>query len=198
MRLLMTTYSPYARKCWAAVLELGLEARVELVKLPPRMPAEAKPDVEAVNPLSKVPALLTPDGPVVDSRVILPFLDELAGGSLYASDADGWRERTLEALADGMCDAGVIVRLEQIRPEAEQRAADIAIYRGKIVRTLDYLEANPPAGDRFHAGTLALMAAIDWLAFRAIVPDPLDGRPRLAAFHARWADRPCIAATRPA
>jgi len=180
------------------VIELELEGRVELVKLPPRMPADSKPDVEAINPLSKIPALETPDGPVLDSRVIVPSLNELGGGTLYATGAEGWRERTLEALADGMCDAGVHVRLEQLRPEAEQRAGEIAIYRAKITRTLDHLEANPPAGDRFHAGVIALIAAIDWLQFRNIVPGVLEGRPRLAAFHAHWADRPCLSATRPA
>lgn len=198
MRLMMTTLSPYARKCWAAVIELGLLDRVELVKLPPRMPTETKPDLEAVNPLSKIPALETADGPIVDSRVIVPYLDSLGGGALYPAGAEGWRVRTIEAMADGMCDAGVVVRLESIRPEAEQRPAEIGAYRRKITDTLDWLEGHLPVSDRFDAGVLALVAAIDWFSFRAIVPGPLEGRPRLADFHARWAERPCLRDTRPA
>lgn len=198
MRLIMTKLSPFARKCWVSVLELGLEDRVQLVAVEPRLPVHSKPDVEAVNPLSKVPALETGNGPVIDSGVICAYLNELAGGDLIASGPDRWEELTLEALADGMCDAGVVVRLEMVLPEAERRPADIAANRGKITRALDMLEANPPLCERFHIGKIALIAAIDWFRFRSILEaDPLEGRPNLARFHAQWAERPSIAATRP-
>lgn len=198
MQLLASKPSPYARKCRAAVIELGLADRVAVELVPPRLPLDPKPDVEAVNPLSKVPILVTPGGPIVDSRVICAFLNELAGGTLVAAGENGWRERTLEALADGMIDAGVVVRLEMVRPEAERRPADIAAYRGKIERTLDLLERDPPARDRFHVGHLALVCAIDWMRFRSITRrDPLEARPGLAALHAHWTERDCLRATRP-
>jgi glutathione S-transferase len=62
MRLYVTKPSPYARKAWAAVLELGLQERVEVVTLEARMPTTPKPDLEPLNPLGKVPALVTDDG----------------------------------------------------------------------------------------------------------------------------------------
>ncbi|MDT7934870.1 MAG: glutathione S-transferase N-terminal domain-containing protein [Sphingomonadaceae bacterium] len=198
MRLILTKLSPFARKVWAIVLEHRLHDRVLLDFVAPRLPRDSKPDVETVNPLSKVPALETPAGPVIDSRVIAAMLDELGGGGLIASGAERWAELTLEALADGMCDAGVVVRLEYARPEAERRRDDIAAYRAKIERSLDMLEASPPACERFHVGKIALIAAIDWLRVRSILErDPLDGRPGVAAVHARWSERPCLAETRP-
>ena len=45
MRLIVTKPSPYARKARAAVLELGLEGRVETVEVPARPPNEPKPDL---------------------------------------------------------------------------------------------------------------------------------------------------------
>lgn len=197
MRLLMTTFSPYARKCWAAIIELGIEDRVELIRLPPRLPNDAKPDVEVVNPLSKVPALMTPAGPILDSRVIAAYLNEFAGGTLYGDGSDRWGDLTLEALADGICDAGVVVRLEQVRARDTQRAEDVYAHQRKIHAALDFLEANPPSCDRFHIGKIALVSAIDWLRFRNVVPDPLLDRPALSSFHACWSPRPCLAETLP-
>jgi glutathione S-transferase len=200
VKLLVTRPSPYARKGWAAVLELGLGDRVAIEELPARMPTTPKPDLEAVNPLGKVPTLLR-DGahPIVDSRVIVAFLDAMAGGGrLIPAEAEArWSALTLEAIADGMMDAGVVVRMEALQPEGQRRGDEVSAYLGKIARACDRLEREPPAAE-FHVGQLALACAIDWLRFRALGPDPLAGRPRLADWHASLADRPCLAATRPA
>jgi glutathione S-transferase len=199
MRLLVTTASPYARKTRAAVIELGLDERVEIVRVPIRLPQQAKPEVEAANPLGKIPVLVLDDGrPIADSPVIVAYLDALAGGGLIPRGEDKWRALTLEALADGCMDAGVVLRLEQLKPAERQDAAEVAAYQAKIARTLDRIEADPHWLDgRFDVGQLALACAIEWMIFRELVPDPLAGRPRLAEWLGRLRGRPSLAATAP-
>ena len=198
MRLLVTRASPYARKTRAAVIELGLQDRVEMTAVPIRLPQQAKPDVEAVNPLGKIPVLELDDGALIaDSPVIVAYLDELAGG-LIPADEDKWRALTLEALADGCMDAGFVLRMEQLKEEARRDPAEVGAYTAKIERTLDRLEQEPHwlAGD-FNVGHLALACALDWIAFRRLVADPLAGRPRLAQWLEATRERPSLAATRP-
>jgi glutathione S-transferase len=200
LRLLVTRPSPYARKAWAAVHEVGLLDRIEVVELPARMPQTPKPDLDAINPLGKVPALCMVDGRfIVDSPVIVAYLDALAGEPLLPAGEDRWRVLTLEALADGCMDAGVVLRIEQLKGEEARDPLECAVHQDKIARTLDEIERGPHwlAGE-FNRGQLALACAVDWLIFRDLVPDPLAGRPRLAATMSALRDRPALAATAPA
>lgn len=199
MRLFVTKPSPYARKAWSAMLALWLEDRVEVVELPARMPTVPKPELEAVNPLGKVPTLALGDGRfLVDSPVIVAYLDERAGGGLIPSGDARWRTLTLEALADGCMDAGVVIRVEQLKAPERRDEAEIAAHAGKITRTLDLIEVDGAwLADRLDAGALALICAIDWLVFRELVPEPLSGRPRLADWHAGLREHPALVPTRP-
>jgi glutathione S-transferase len=199
MRLYVTNPSPYARKAWAAVLELRLDDRVEIVELAARMPTVPKPELEALNPLGKVPALITDDGELIaDSPVIVAYLNAVAEGRLVPAGEERWRALTLEALADGCMDAGVVLRVESLKDETKRDRAEIAAYSAKIERTFDLLEAEPdrlPA--EYNVGSLALICAIEWLVFRDLVPEPLARRPRLSEWVSRLRDRPSLAATRP-
>ena len=199
MRLFVTRPSPYARKAWTAVLELGLDDRVEIVELPARMPTVPKPELEAVNPIGKVPALALDEGEmIVDSPVIVAYLDALAGVRLIPAGADRWRTLTLEALADGCMDAGVVLRVEALKDETRRDPAEIAAHAAKIARTLDFVEARPDQlRPELDAGGLALVCALDWLVFRGLVAAPLAGRPRLAGWFLAMRERPSLAATRP-
>jgi glutathione S-transferase len=199
MRLFVTRPSPFARKAWSAMLELGLESRVELVILPPRMPKVAKPDLEAVNPLGKVPALLADDGTLIaDSRVIVRHFEELTGGGLIPSGDARWRALTLEALADGCIEAGIVLRVESLKDEAKRDGDEIAAYASKIERTFDYIESRPDLlDDDFNIGQLTLACVAEWIVFREIMADPVPGRPRIAARVDALRDRPSLQATRP-
>lgn len=199
MQLFVTKPSPYARKAWAAMLHLDLHQRVEVVELPARMPTTPKPELDAVNPLGKVPALITDEGELIaDSPVIVAYLNDLTGGSLIPPDRERWRALTLEALADGCVDAGVVLRVEQLKDESRRDSQEIAAHAAKIARTLDLIEADPRwlDGD-FNVGQLALACAIDWLVFRSLVPDPEAGRPRLSRWLSEVRPLPALSATRP-
>jgi glutathione S-transferase len=199
MQLYVTKPSPYARKAWAAVLELGLEDQVEIIELEPRMPTVAKPDLEPINPLGKVPTLVIGDGQLIlDSAVIVAYLNQLASGNLIPEGPERWRALTLEALANGCMDAGIVLRVESLKAEAKRDEAEIAAYTAKIDRTLDMIEQDEIwLAQPFTVGALSLVCVLDWFAFRQILPDPLGGRPRLAGWLAGLRDRPSLAATRP-
>jgi len=199
VKLLVTRASPYARKTRAAVIELGLQDRVDVIEVPIRLPQDSKPDVEAVNPLGKIPVLELDDGRLIaDSPVIVAYLNELAGGRLIPNTADKWRVLTLEALADGCMDAGFVLRMEQLKDEARRDPAEVAAYTGKIERTLARIEEEPEwlAGD-FNAGQLALACALDWIVFRGLLADPLASRPRLGKWLEEVSERRSLASTRP-
>ena len=200
MRLFVTKPSPYARKAWSAITELGLEENVAVTVLPARPPTAEKPDLDALNPLGKVPALITQSGELIaDSPVIVAYLDAFAGGGLIPRGEERWRALTLEALADGCMDAGVVLRLAALKPEAQRDPAEAAAHLAKIERTLDLIEAEPKwLEGRFNVGQLALVCAVEWLMFREILADPLAGRPRLAEWHRCASDRPALLGTRPA
>lgn len=199
MRLLVTRASPYARKARAAVVELALEDEVEIVELPIRLPQDAKPDVEALNPLGKIPLLVLGNGQLIaDSPVIVAYLDALTGGGLIPSGADKWRVLTLEALADGCMDAGFVLRMEQLKEEARRDPGEVTAYTGKIDRTLDRIEREPGwLEGGFNVGQLALACALDWIVFRGLVADPLGNRSRLRSWLEAVSERPSLAATRP-
>jgi glutathione S-transferase len=199
MQLYVTAPSPYARKARAAVIELGLQDRVEVVELPARMPTIPKPELEILNPLGKVPALITDEGELIaDSPVIVAYLDALAGGGLIPAGDGRWRALTLEALADGCMDSGVVLRVESLKDEAKRDEAERAAFADKIHRTLDMIERDPRwLPQDFNVGALALACAIDWIIFRRLIPDPLASRPRLEAWLEALRERPSLAATRP-
>src|SRR5580700_5590897 len=104
MQLRASPLSPFVRKVRMAVIRLGLENRVEIVRADPQ---NAEDSLRQQNPLGKIPVLITDDGEALyDSRVILEYLDHAAGGGILIPD--GWPARrdvlVLQALCDGIMD----------------------------------------------------------------------------------------------
>ena len=113
MKLLYQTHSPYARKVLVAAHEMGLAGRVE-VSHHETSPTQRNDTVFAANPLGKAPVLITDDGlALFDSSVICEYLDGLHGGPalIPAEGSERWNVLRLQALAQGLCDAGIALRL---------------------------------------------------------------------------------------
>ena len=74
MKLFRTPASPFVRKVMVAILELGLQDRIELVstRWPHSWATETvpfAPDFAAATPVGRIPALVTDDGMrLTDSR----------------------------------------------------------------------------------------------------------------------------------
>lgn len=199
MKLVIARPSPFARKARIALLEKALPHAVQI----------DNPWVEAavgkMNPLGKVPALILDDGRVItDSSVIVEYLETLdAPPALIPRDpALRIAHRQIEAYADGICDAVVLIVLERARPQARRSADWIARQGAKIPAALAELERELGSADCFtaHGFGLAEIAAGCALGYLDLRYPELDWRrdaPALAALDARLALRPSFAATRP-
>jgi glutathione S-transferase len=154
----------------------------------------------ALNPLGKIPALARDDGPALyDSRVICRYLDDRAQAGLYPASRL-WDVLTLEATADGIMDAAVLIIYEsRVRPEDHRFAPWVDGQWTKIDRSLDALEQRwlSHLHGPLDMGQIAVGAALGYLDFRHDERGWRNGRPGLAAWEAVFAERPSMVATRP-
>ena len=139
MKLLGSDTSPYTRKARLVLLEKGLPHAY--VVAPPREPGSPVPQH---NPLGRVPTLLLDDGTAVfDSPVICEYLDTLNDRPILIPRSDPlerMRVRRWEALADGIMDSAVVVRLESLRPAEKQDPPTLALHGNAISRALALAE----------------------------------------------------------
>jgi len=201
MKLHFSPTSPFVRKCTVCAHELGLTERIE------RLPASAHPvqrDRRIIenNPLGKVPTLLTDDGQALyDSRVICEYLDSLAGGGrLFPADgAARWQALTLQALGDGVADAGVLVRYEDtVRTEGLRWPQWREAQFDKIGTSLAYLESHVALlHDRVDIGSIAVACALGFLDFRYADFGWRERYPQVAAWAAQFNQRPSMQASQP-
>lgn len=200
MKLLRAGPSPYVRKVLVTLHETGLADAVDFVDVT-ASPLAPDPTLTAANPVGKIPALIRDDGPTLfDSRVICRYLDARTGSTLYPEHRI-WDTLTLEAMADGMLDAAVLMVYEgRFRPEDKVHPAWVEGQWAKVSRTLDALEARWMAhlSGRFDMGHIAVGCALGYLDFRHAARGWRDDHPALAAWYAKMADRPAMIATAPA
>ena len=93
-------------------------------------------------------------------------------------------------------DAAVLRRMEQGRPPEAARAAAIARQEAAIERTLDLLEADPPA-NHLDIGSIAVACALGYLDLRYPESRWRNGRSKLAHWHEAMASRPELVRTAP-
>jgi glutathione S-transferase len=204
MRLFHSPTSPYVRKVMILIHEAGLADRVELL---PSSGTPLEPGSLPLghNPLGKVPVLDTVEGPIFDSRVICRYLDDLAGAGAYPSGPALWRTLTLEAMADGILDAALLMVYEtRLRPENLRFQPWTDAQWAKIARALDALEAgwiadlNTGRSGCPDMGHMALAAALGYVDFRLSAQNWREGHPLLAAWAEQFMARTSVQATAPA
>lgn len=200
MKLFASLTSPYARKIRIILAEKDLP--FELVV---DSPWEAGTRIPEVNPLGKVPALVTDGGETFfDSPVIAGYLETLAAPPplLPEGPLERVRVRQLEALANGVTDAAVAALLESRRPEPQQSPVTIARQMDKIERGLAELERRASGREWLHGDDLSLAdiaagVALAYLDFRHPQVAWRDGHPALDALARRLAARSSFTATVP-
>ena len=101
--------SPFGRKVKLSASLLGLLDRIEIVEADTTNPADT---LRQQNPLGKIPTLILENGETLyDSRVIVDYLDHLAGGGgVIPNGAGRFSALRDQALADGMMDAAIKCR----------------------------------------------------------------------------------------
>ena len=172
MKLIGSLASPYVRTVRVVLAEKKLDYIYELENV-------WAPDSQIAlsNPLGKVPCLLMEDGSVVfDSRVIVEYLDTLTPVCKLLPPNGNGRERSDikcgEALADGILDAAILVRLELTqRPPEQQNAAWMARQMSKVHLGLAALSAKLGdnanySGSHYSLADVAVGCTLGWLAFR--------------------------------
>jgi glutathione S-transferase len=199
MKLHWSPRSPFVRKVMVVVHELGLADRVTCVRT---VAASTKPHAALMqdNPLSKIPTLVLDDGTVIyDSPVICQYLDSLDPVPKLHPIEPKARLVALrrQALGDGFLDMLVLLRDERLRANpSEVHKASAAVRKAAVLKSLDQ-EAENLAAAPFGIGHVAIGCALSYLDFRYADEDWRKGHPRIAGWHATFAARPSVRATKP-
>lgn len=169
MKLIASLTSPYARKIRVVLMEKRIE--VDLVE---ENVWAADTKVGLHNPLTKVPVLVLDDGTsLYDSRVIAEFLDGITPVSRLIPE--GGRDRAmvkrLEALGDGITDAGIAIFLERKRDPALQGGDWITRQMGKVESGIAAVarelgDRKFCQGETMTLGDISVACGLLWLEFR--------------------------------
>jgi glutathione S-transferase len=194
MKLIGSLSSPYVRKVRVVMAEKKIDYDFVLENV-------WHPDttIQLSNPLGKVPCLIMDDGGAMfDSRVIVEYLDTLTPvGKLFPTQS---RERASvkcwEALADGILDAGILIRLEKtLRPAEQQSQAWIDRQMHKVHAGLQSMSAgftDTPfcAGNAYTLADIAVGCTLGWLSFRFPEIDWRGDYPNLEKLFDKLSERP--------
>src|SRR4051812_22285594 len=200
MKLLAALISPYTRKVRVVLAEKKIECEMQIVDVSP-----ADNPANAHNPLGKIPTLVLDDGTALyDSRVIVEFLDSVSPISRLIPEAtrDRVAVRRWEALADGVLDAGLLVRYESIRDKKEQSKAWSDKQLARMKRGMEQMAKEIGAvychAERYSLADIAVACCLGWLDFRK--PGGVDWRAGYAPGsppHHKMMERPAVARTIP-
>ena len=170
MKLIGSNGSPYVRKVRIVMTEKRLDYQFVLEDV-----WRADTTIAESNPLGKVPCLIMEDGGAVfDSRVIVEYLDTLTpvGKLIPASGRERAEVKCWEALADGLADAGILMRTETTqRDEGERSERWVERQRVKVDGGLAAMSAGLGEGpwcngNHYSLADIAVGCALGWLEFR--------------------------------
>ena len=197
MKLHWSPRSPFVRKVMVFAHETGLVDRLTCTRTVVAMKtpnATLLPD----NPLSKIPTLVLDDGsPLYNSGVICEYLDTLHDrAKLFPPDGPArWTALRRQALGDGFLDFLLLWRHERERSPPSQTLLDA--FAAKYRATMMSLEQEATALDLapFGVGHIAIGCSLSYLDFRFVDLGWRGGYPRIAVWHASFAQRPSVKAT---
>jgi glutathione S-transferase len=189
--------SPFGRKVRIAAGLLGLANKIDVRKTDLNDPADS---IRTQNPVGKIPALILDDGTAYyDSRVILEYLDYLAGGGriIPREPKARFEALRLQALCDGILDASLMIVYEgRYRPAEMKVQSWVDRQADKAARGLTALEAAPPVLTPMpDVGQIALACVLGYRDLR-FGGEWRKNHPRLLAWLDKFAAQvPAFAAT---
>ncbi|WP_050461743.1 glutathione S-transferase family protein [Herbaspirillum autotrophicum] len=201
MKLIASLGSPYVRKVRVVMAEKKIDYELVLEDV-----WSEGTTIQQSNPLGKVPCLMMDDGGAMfDSRVIVEYLDILTpvGKLIPANGRERAEVKCWEALADGLLDAAVLVRLEKTqRPSKQQSPEWIKRQWSKVEASLKAMSVGlgeKPfcVGNHYTLADVAVGCALGWLNFR--FPDLAwrEDYPTLAKLFDKLSERPSFKDTFP-
>ena len=199
MKLIAALPSPFVRKVRVLLHETGQTDAVELVEIS-TTPMNTDAQAAAANPVGKIPALVLEDGPAIyDSRVICRYLDDRFGAGLYPQ-ARVWETLTLEATADAMMEAAVLMVYEhRVRPPEKVFDGWIDAQWAKVARCVEAVNGRwmSHLNGRLDMSHVAIGCALGYLDFRHPDRNWREGAGALDDWYAVFSARESMKATAP-
>ena len=204
MKLLGSNTSPYVRKVRVVMIEKKLDYVFATQDV-----WAAQTTIAETNPLGKVPCLVMEGGEALfDSRVIVEYLDTLSpvGKLIPSLGRERAEVKTWEALADGLLDAAILVRLEATwdgRSETQRSQAWIDRQLGKVNASLKAMSIGLAdktfcAGIHLSLADIAVGCALAYLDFRFAQIAWRADYPNLQRLYDKLRLRPSFVETQPA
>ncbi|MDM0065672.1 glutathione S-transferase N-terminal domain-containing protein [Variovorax sp. J31P207] len=203
MKLIGSAASPYVRKVRVVMAEKRLDYQFVIEDV-----WSADTTISSSNPLGKVPCLIM-DGSeaMFDSRVIVEYLDTLSpvGKLIPQQSRERAEVKTWEALADGVMDAGLLLRMEATwvhRADSERSQAWMDRQRGKINNGIAAMAkglADKPfcSGIHLSLSDIAVGCVLGWLDYRFPEIDWRADHANLVKLFDKLMLRPSFADTKP-
>lgn len=201
MKLIGSLTSPYVRKVRVVMAEKKLEYELVLDDV-----WAENTQIQEYNPLGKVPCLIMDDhGRLFDSRVIVEYLDTLSpvGRLIPQHGRERAATKCWEAIADGILDAAVNIRIESAQRPPELRSESwVQRQHNKIIAALSSM--NTTLGDEpFCMGVnlsladLAVGCALSYLDLRLPDISWRDRYSNLTRLYEKLEVRPSFVTTAP-
>ena len=196
MKLTFSPASPFARKVRIAAIELGLIDKIEFVPAAV-VPGQPNDEYSRITPLKKLPALILDNGDVVlDSYVIVEYLDELAGGGklIPASGTNRWKVKSDHSLLQGMLDSMLLCRYEKmVRPQGLHWQAWSDDHWNRAWSGMARFDTQVEVLSRpLDIVQIALTCVLGYADFRFADCGWRKAYPNLDAFHERMLSRPSV------
>jgi len=197
LKLYLNKPSPYARLVMVVAHEKGIAGRLQLEWTDPW---KNPPVLCAVNPFSRVPALVTDDGAVmVDSACICDYLDHLGGGRALLPVAFEERTRVLRKYgrARTLTDAAFGAVIERRFNPSGGEPALSSRWIAAANCALDSMEREPVAFQTVSPdlGDLALAVGLGYIDFRLKEMAWQRNRPNLSGWFKAIGTRTSMQAT---
>ena len=196
MKLTYSSTSPFARKVRIAAIELGLIDKIEFTTATVA-PGQANEEYSKITPLKKLPVLILDNGDVIlDSYVIVEYLDELAGGGklIPASGPERWKVKSDHSLLQGMLDSMLLCRYESmVRPEPLRWKAWSDDHWNRAWTGMARFENKPDVlSGPFTIAQIGLVCVLGYADFRFADCGWRKAYPKLDAFHQKMLERPSV------
>lgn len=182
MKIYLTPTTAYGRLVRVALLETGLDARVQRVFVKTRVPDCVLNDL---NPTAKVPTLETDDGLYLgEARLICQYLDALHDGTPIVDTNPAPAARQFDGVVTGFLDGVSVWVREMHRPECDRSASILGQERARGGRCLAWLErrvAEIESASRYVQ--LSLFVALECIDTRLAVDDWRERQPALGNWY---------------
>jgi glutathione S-transferase len=200
MKLIIASPSPYARKARVALLEKKIDFE-EIIDIPWNKNTLTKD----INPLGKIPVLLHDNHkPLFDSKLIVQYLDYYKPQPLMYPEKpeENISARLIETVADGVCDAIVLIFLENTRKEMFRSKDWIKRQEIKIFEGVKYLsdhlkDRNYFVGSSFNISDICVYSCLEYIDLRFYKFEWRSQFPNLEKYSMFHKDRQSFKKTKP-